>query len=225
MAMMTLASVLLTVRGTTVPPTRDAVRELHNRTAGSEEGVAAARALGDLSHNVFTPLQGVPGTDERELLIIDVWRDAEGIGTFFGDPQVQQGASELFSAREAVVWTPAAGAFGFELDAPRHRPDRYLGTARGLVGEPGHTTEVFAKIMTAGLADGRRRGQLSHQLYMRLPGPAGQAPAEALAVELWCDAEGMAEHYAQLSGFEAAFAAEPVTSVWEAAPGGEWTEW
>jgi hypothetical protein len=58
MAMLTIPSVLLTVRGQVVPPTQAAVRELHNHQAGSDEGIAAARALGDLSHKVYTPVAG-----------------------------------------------------------------------------------------------------------------------------------------------------------------------
>jgi len=41
---------------------------------------------------------------------------------------------------------------------------------------------------------------------------------------VWCDAEGMQEHYRELSGFEAAYAAKPATSVWQQAPGG-FSEW
>jgi hypothetical protein len=70
MAMLSIPSVLLTVRGTVIPPDRDAVRQLHNQTAGSGEGVAAARALGDLSHKVYTPVAGVPGASENELMFM-----------------------------------------------------------------------------------------------------------------------------------------------------------
>ena len=50
-------------------------------------------------------------------------------------------------------------------------------------------------------------------------------PAEALGIDVWADAVGMSEHYAELTGFEQAFTAEPATSVWETATGGPWTEW
>ena len=50
-----LDPVVLTVRGTLVPASLEAARVLHNDTAGSEQGIAAARSLGDLSHKVFAP--------------------------------------------------------------------------------------------------------------------------------------------------------------------------
>lgn len=223
MAMLTIPSILLTVRGQVVPPNREAVRELHNLTAGSDEGVAAARALGDLSHKVYTPVAGVPGAGEREVLFVDVWRDAQGIATFFSDAQVQQGAALLFSERDAALWMPAEGAFGFELDAPMSHAGRYVGIVRGPIGDPMVTIDTFTKLMTENLPDARRRGQLSHQLYIRLP--QTDVPDEALGIDVWADAAGMSEHYAELTGFEQAFTAAPATSVWETATGGPWTEW
>jgi len=222
MATLTIPHVLLTVRGTVIP-TGDELRELHNQTAGSAEGVAAARSLGDLSHKVYLPVPGLPGASEKELLFIDVWRDGQGLATFFSDAQVQHGASLLFSEREAAVWMPATGAFGFELDAPTDRPGRYVGIVRGPVSGPAEATAVFAELMALHLADARRRGQLSHQLYVSLPQP--DAVTEVLGIDVWADPAGMGEHYAQLSGFERAFSGEPATSVWHADSGGQWTEW
>lgn len=225
MSSLTSPSVLLTVRGTLIPEDRDQARQLHNQTAGSAEGVAAARALGDLSHNVFTPLPGAPGANDNELLFLDVWKDAQGIGTFFSDAQVQQGAAVLFSDREAVVWMPADGAFGFELSPPMHLPGRYLGIARGPIDDPRNAIEVFRKTLEPTISDARRLGQLSHQLFIRVPMPDQPSPAEVIALDLWADPSGMGEYYESLSGFEAAFSGEPQTSVWEQATGGTWTEW
>lgn len=225
MSALSQPSVLLTVRGKTIPTENDAARNLHNQTAGSADGVAAARALGDLSHNVFTPLPGAPGAFENELLFLDVWKDAEGLGTFFSDEQVQQGASMLFSEREAAIWMPAEGAFGFELPAPMHLTGRYLGIARGTIDDPQHAIDIFRDTHESTLSDARRLGQLSHQLFIRVPMPGQPAQAEAIGLDLWANASGMGEYYASLSGFEAAFSGESQTSVWEQATGGTWTEW
>src|SRR5262249_41632674 len=92
MATLTIPHVLLTVRGTVIP-TDDELRQLHTQTAGSDEGIAAARSLGDLSHKVYMPVPGIPGASEKELLFIDLWRDGQGLATFFSDAQVQHGAS------------------------------------------------------------------------------------------------------------------------------------
>ena len=225
MSALSQPSVLLSVRGKTIPTDRDEARNLHNQTAGSPEGIAGARALGDLSHSVFTPLSGAPGADENELLFLDVWKDAAGIGTFFSDEQVQQGASMLFSEREAVIWMPAEGAFGFELPAPMSLTGRYLGVVRGPIDDPHHAIDVLRKVHEAGISDVRRLGQLSHQLFIRVPMPGEPAQLEALGLDLWADVSGMGEHYATLAGFEAAFSGDVQTSVWEQGPGGHWTEW
>jgi len=225
MSALSQPSVLLSVRGKTVPTDRDTARNLHNQTAGSPEGIAGARALGDLSHSVFTPLPGAPGADENELLFLDIWKDVSGIGTFFSDEGVQQGAALLFSEREAVIWMPAEGAFGFELPAPMHLTGRYLGIARGPIDDAEHAIDVFRKTHQSSISDARRLGQLSHQLFIRVPMPGQPAELEAIGLDLWADAGGMGEYYSALSGFEAAFSGETKTSVWEQATGGIWTEW
>ena len=225
MSALSQPSVLLTVRGTVIPTEIDAARSLHNQTAGSPDGVAGARALGDLSHKVYTPLPGAPGAAENEVLFIDVWKNAEGIGTFFSDAQVQHGAAMLFSEREAVVWMPAEGAFGFELPAPMHLTGHFLGIARGPIDDPHHTVKIFRDSHEATLSEARRLGQVSHQLFIRVPMPDQPAQAEAIGLDLWADADGMGEFYASLSGYEVAFSGEPQTSVWEQARGGAWTEW
>jgi hypothetical protein len=217
--------VFLTVRGTLVPATLEAACKVHNETAGSPDGIAAARALGDLSHKVYAPVAGIPGAKEGELLFFDWWKTAEGIGTFFSDPRVHGMASKLFSQREGVVWMPAHGAFGFDLPAPASRPDRTVGIVRGPVASPEQATQVFRSVLAEKIADARRRGQLSHQLFVKLPMPGDAAGPEVLGVDLWCDAEGMRKHYGELKGYEKAFAGAPQTSVWMQASAGVWSEW
>ena len=71
------ATYLLTVRGTTVPPTLDETRSIHNATAGAPQSAAGASALGDLSHNVYAPI----GKDlDGQLLFIDLWNSMSGLG-------------------------------------------------------------------------------------------------------------------------------------------------
>ena len=96
----------------------------------------------------------------------------------------------------------------------------------GHEGDPQKTIDVFRTVHEANIADARRRGQLSHQLFIRLPMPEQSGPLEAIGLDLWADAaQGMNEHYASLSGYEAAFSAKPQTSVWEEPANGTWTEW
>ena len=83
--------VLLTVRGTLAPKTLEEARTLHNETAGSAQGIAAARALSDLSHTVYAPCAvagDLSGAKSNELLFIDFWQDPAGLQQFFCDPRV-----------------------------------------------------------------------------------------------------------------------------------------
>ena len=219
------STVLLTVRGQLAPKTLDAARNLHNETAGSPEGIAAARSLGDLSHKVYTPVTKAPGTQEGELLFIDTWLNAEGIGKFFSNPHVQTQGSKLFTTRDPVVWMPARGAFAFHLPAPSAKRERYLGIVRGLVKSPEQAIVTFRQALAPGLSDARRRGQLSHEIYFRLPMPGSPSAPEMFGIDVWCDAEGMQEHYREMKGLDAAFAGPPEMSVWEEPRSGGWSEW
>jgi len=217
--------VLLTVRGQLIPKTIDAARKLHNETAGSAQGIAAARALGDLSHKVYLPVTKAPGTKEGELLFIDTWQSAEGIGKFFSNAHVQEQGSNLFSSRDPVVWMPARGAFSFNLPAPAAKRDRWLGVVRGPVASPEQAIQAFRQALSPRLSDARRRGQLSHEIYFRVPMPGAPITPELIGIDVWCDAEGMQEHYRDLTGLHGAFAGAPEMSVWEEPQAGGWSEW
>src|SRR5688572_11822906 len=194
------ALVLLTIRGTLVPATLEAACQLHNETAGTAASIAAARELGDLSHKVYSPVAGAPGAEPGELLFLDIWTSAEGIGKFFSNPAVVEQAGKLFSKRDAAIWAPAPGSFGFELPAPRGKDERYLGLVRGPVASKEQAVAAFRSSLAPKLADARRRGQLSHMIFFKLPMPGDTSPPELFGLDVWCDAPGMQEHYRELSG-------------------------
>ena len=221
--------VLLTVRGTIIPSTLEAGRVLHNETAGSAPGIAAARALGDLSHKVYSPAASkLSGAKSGELLFIDRWVDAMGIMNFFSNAHVQEQGGRMFSARTPTVWMSARGSFSVHLPAPAAKTARHVGMVRGTIGSPEKAIEIFAAADRAALPDARRRGLCSHEIFIRLDPPgAPAAPLELLGLDVWCDLEGMTEHYndqkhmAPLSG---AFTGRPDATVWDQAPG-NWSEW
>lgn len=223
-----ISPVLLTVRGTILPKDLETMRVMHNETAGSAPGIAAARALGDLSHKVFSPCtragklnSSLPG----ELLFMDVWVDADGIQKFFANEQVVQQGTKLFKEREPAVWMPARGGFSFHLPAAMANQERYVGLLRAKVTSAEAAIEGFAKVMSGAIRDGRRRGQLSHELYVRLAPP--NEPVEILGVDTWSSLDGLKEHYADQSHMApigASFAGAPTATVWEQAPG-QWSEW
>jgi quinol monooxygenase YgiN len=215
--------VTLTVRGTTIV-VGDRMRTLHNETAGSPQGIAAARALGDLSHKVFAPLGGDAKSDE--LLFIDVWVEAGGIQKFFSHPDVQAQGAQLFAHKDPSVWMPARGAYTFSLPAPRERAERYVGLLRGPIASPEDAIALFAANDRKIISEGRKRGQLSHELFIKL-GPPG-APLELLGIDVWCDRAGMDAHYAEIGSHMAelakAFTGAPSASTWQQAEG-QWSEW
>ncbi len=150
---------------------------------------------------------------------------AEGIGKFFSDPMVQQMAASLFASREGAVWMPARGAFAFQLPAPKNRGERYLGVVRGIVSSPEAAITAFRDAIAPKIGDARRRGQISHEILVRLTMPGEPSRPELIGLDMWFDAHGMSEHYKQLGAIYEAFVGQPQASVWEPATGGVWSEW
>jgi hypothetical protein len=216
---------LLAIRGTLNASVLDDGRKIHNETAGNPQGVAAARALGDLSHNVYVPLQDDPAR-ASELLILDTWNDLDGLGKFFSDPQVQGGGSMMFKTRDPVVWR-ASGTYGFVLPAPRARTERFVGVIRGTVTSREAAGAAFDTAARKTINAARMLGQVSHQMFYRVTPPGEPASNELIGLDVWHDAEGMAKFYADTTaaqGLYRVFTAPPVTSIWKQ-PAGQWVEW
>jgi hypothetical protein len=220
--------VLLTVRGTLVSTTLESARTLHNETAGSPPGVAAARSLGDLSHKVFAPFAGgakMSDAKTGELLFLDIWVEPGGIQTFFSNPQVGEQASRLFKSRDPNVWMPARGSFAYHLPVPAGKEARYIGIIRAPVKSPEDAIGAFREVQMNTLREARQSGKVSHQIFFKL-GPPG-APTELLGLDTWHNAEGMLAHYGNMEHMAALtpiFAGAPQASIWEQAPGA-WSEW
>jgi hypothetical protein len=219
--------VLLTVRGTLAPKTLADARTLHNATAGSPEGIAGARALSDLSHTVYGPAEaagGLSGAKPGELLFLDHWADPAGLQQFFSNKDVQASAGRMFSARDGSVWMAARGAYRFQVPATAANPARFVGMVRGPVGSAEKAVAAFAALVTKNLRVARVRGQLSHDLYVRLGAPG--EPVEILGLDTWSTLEGLGEHYADpasMTGLGDVFTGAPAASVWEQATG--FSEW
>ncbi|MBS2021140.1 MAG: hypothetical protein JST92_01930 [Deltaproteobacteria bacterium] len=214
--------VTLVVRGTSICQ-GDAMRTMHNDTAGSPQGIAAARSLGDLSHKVYVP----KGGDARpeELLFLDVWIDPAGIMKFFSHPDVQAQGAQLFQEKDPTVWMTARGAYSYSLPAARDRNERFVGLIRGPIANPEAAIDTFKKLDAKVVGEVRKKGLLSHELFIKL-GPPG-APLELLGLDVWCDEAGMRSHYADEAHMQAlapAFTGRPSASIWQQAPG-NWSEW
>jgi hypothetical protein len=212
---------LLTVLGTPNSDTPADARELHNMTAGDSGGVAAAKSLGDLSHNVFLP----SAAGDKRLLFIDTWNSPTGLGQFFSDEQVTKGAAALFAARAAVLWMPAAGFGSYTLPVPSGRSVGAIGLMRAPVSSFEAAEGAFHSDSAAKANEARQLGQVAHQLWV--PVPMGSTPAtEVLGVDYWLDEKQMNDWYESASYDDLAqvFTGAPATSTWTPA-GGDWVEW
>ncbi len=185
------------MRGKYIPTSLEACRTLHNDTAGSSQGIAAARALGDLSHKVYAPMPG-PNSSAKdgEVLFIDWWQDPKGLMDFFANENVQMQGAKLFSSRDATVWMPAKGAFSYSLPAAAGKNDRYVGMVRGPIKDPMAAIEVFRGVDSKSQRAARARGLLSHELFIKMNAPGDNSPLELLGLDVWSDLKGMGEHYA-----------------------------
>ena len=213
---------LLTVLGTPTTGSGPGSRDLHNATAGNPGGVAGAKSLGDLSHNVFLPA----GEDNTKLLFLDTWNSPTGVGQFFSDAQVIEGGAALFADRDAVLWMPAAGFGSYSLPVPSGRSVGAIGLMRAPVSSYEAATSVFHTDSAAKINATRQLGQVAHQLWVPVPMPGSTPAVEVLGLDYWLDEDQMNEWYAQANydGIGSVFTGAPATSTWTPA-GSDWVEW
>jgi hypothetical protein len=218
---------LLAIRGTLKPKTQEEARTTHNGTAGKPEGVAAARALGDLSHNVYVSM-GDPKGSAGELLILDLWNDLEGFHKFFSDKHVQEGGAMIFESVESrELWTPAHDFRSFVLPTPAGKNDRCVGLLRGTVRSRDAARAAFDRMAKDTIRAARMEGQISHEVFFRVEASGQPATLELLGVDVWMDAAGMGRFYSDpkhLAPLGALFTSAPATSTWKR-PSGSWIEW
>jgi hypothetical protein len=242
------APVLHTTRGTLNPETLEDARQLHNAfvAQGPQPGIEITRSLGDLSHNLYTPARGAGELSDAkpgELLFIDYWAEPDGMETFFAHPAAQEAGDQLYASREESEWktTPAAG---FQFPARAGAPARFIAMMQAPIRSADDTIGALERLVSANLGAARRRGQLSHHLFVRHTAeitarPASNthrsngeniaaptAAAEILVVDSWPALTGLTEHYNDttvMDGLRDAVAAPLAMSVWEQASG--FAEW
>jgi hypothetical protein len=222
----TLQLFLLTIRGTLAPATLEEARTVHNATAGAPESIAAARSLGDVSHMVYAPL--VPPTSGAgEILFLDYWTSAEGLGMFFSNPTVQEQAAQIFAERDPIVWAPAEGFVDYHLPAPYGQNERSVIVVRGTVASREEAMVVHNDIVGNHIGEARMAGDLAHEAYFRVTAPGEPESLEYLAIDTWNGSTGIQEFFGN-PDFQAAishlFTAAPDVSIWTHAAG-EWAEW
>lgn len=234
-------------RGKLNPRTLDEARALHNAfvSTGAPPAIEIARSLTDLSHTLYAPpVGGRSSVQDDELLFFDWWVDPNAMEQFFANPAAAEAGARLFSSREESEWAQAPSAFSFHVPAPDGTSARYIRMMRAPVRSAEDASTVLGNLARNNLIGCLRRGQLSHDLFVRYPTvvekrpasnsrfngvgrvPAVEAPIEILAVDTWTTLQGLQEHYsdaAATAGIADAVAGQPDESIWEAATG--FTEW
>lgn len=229
--------------------TLDQTRGMHNAFVddGPQPGREIARALGDLSHNVYTPAHGVDHAlraQPGELLFVDYWADTRGMETFFSNAAALGAADRLFTSREDAEWAVAPNGFSFSVPARHGAPPRFVAITRVAIRAADEAISALGKLVSAELAGARRRGQISHALFIRDADIASQrpaantrrvqgktlaqsrAPTEVLAFDWWSTIEGLGEHYRDatvMGALPGAHIGPPETTVWQQVAG--FSEW
>ena len=219
----TSSMVTFTNFGKTHTSDLEEARRTHNMTAGDPQGVAAAQALGDFSHLVFIPADGFGGN----LMFLDQWVGAEGLQQFFADPQVQAGASALFTSYDPVVWAPADAFAAYHLNAPAGQRDRFVAVLRGVTTSLEKAATATNDAWGPRVLAAHRAGLASHEVWVRLAPPGSPEAMEILGLDVWTNVDGLRAFYDDHEfehAFEGVFTAEPQTWTLHR-PAGEWVEW
>jgi hypothetical protein len=142
-----------------------------------------------------------------------------------------------------MEWAIAPNGFAFCVPAPHGLPPRYLVMTRASVRSAAEATAAVGKLVSAGLFSSRRRGQISHTLFIRYADIAAQRPAanarltgnhapaqttaqaEILALDWWSTPEGLQEHFGDPAPtvLKQAVGGPIETTVWQQQAG--FTEW
>jgi hypothetical protein len=218
---------LLTVLGKVTQSSVEATCKLHNETAGNPGGVAAAKALGDMSHMIYMPANG-SAEFHGELLFLDIWNSIEGLQKFFSDPHVEAGGKMMFASKEAVVWNMLDGFLNFHFPSPSGKNEKVIGLVRGRIKSLEEAEAIHNSAIEKQVKSARAAGIVSHEFYVRAAASGSPEALEVLGVDFWMNGESMMNHYMspefQNSGLYAMFASKPASSTW-AHPKGDWVEW
>src|SRR5216683_3115437 len=184
---------LLAIRGNLLPPTLEVARTIHNETVGAPANVAAARALGDLSHMVYVPTDRTK-SGAGEFLILDLWNSMNGLNQFFANPQVQEQGGRIFRSRDPVVWEPAEGFNTYHYPAPSNKTERIVAIVRGMVPSRAEARKRHNAI-TANKSTNRECQETCHMKHTSNSLHQEPETLEFFAVDIWMSASGMNSFY------------------------------
>jgi hypothetical protein len=175
---------------------------------------------------VYVPLER-PASGAGEFLILDLWNSVQGLGQFFANPQVQEGAGLIFTQRDPVVWAPSESLLHYYLPVPHGVSERYVAVVRGTVVSTTAAETTHNEVFARNINRARLAGNVSHEAYFRAAEPGTPEAREFFAVDVWSNLEGMGNYYAEPAfnkAFDGFFTAEADMSAW-VHPAGEWIEW
>ncbi len=167
-------------------------------------GEAMAKAAGDLAHTVLLGT-ALLGTTENGFLAMDRWDDAQAMGMFYQNPDLQMAFGQLFSAPpviEAFQRRPEWHTWG-TADSGEGLGAYHWVVVRGHLAEadPAKAQAAHDAVAAGGEAQVTAAGDIAHVVWTGL-----EDPREFLAVDIWQSTDNMEAVYTN-PDFQAAFGA------------------
>jgi hypothetical protein len=148
----------------------DEARSINNTfvATGEPPAIEIARALTDISRTLYALASSARSSvEDDELLFFDRWIDPNAMEQFFTNPAVAEAGARLFSRREESEWAQVPSAFNFHVPAPHGTSARYIGMTRNRVRSVQEASALLGDLVQRNLLASRRRGQESHDLFVR----------------------------------------------------------
>jgi quinol monooxygenase YgiN len=187
-------------------------------------GEAAAKAAGDISHDVLLGTT-LLGTTENQFLAVDRWESADNLDAFYADPDFQAAFGALFSAPptlEKFAFQRNWAGWGDDLNAGDASDPHYFVVVRGRLKDVGTAMSqaMHDEVASAGEAPAIAAGDVAHLPYL-----GKEDPREFLAVDIWSSADNLEAFYSD-PAFQMAFAAlfegPPTIGVYAST---DWHQW
>ena len=192
----------------------DANRQAHDAVASAAQ--AAAEEAGDLAHKVFLGAE-----DPAQFFAVDRWTSLEGLEAFFADPMVLEAFGQVFAGPPETVplMAPAGWTSWGEL-APQ--PDTFAVLVRGTLANDDYADNLELHNAISGGAQpaAEALGDYAHLVYLEV-----EDPRAFVAVDLWSDADGLEQFFADekvQAAFGELFVEPPQVTVWTTSDFHQW---
>ena len=209
------------VRGPLFTADIDEAQAYHDTLASA--GEQDAKALGDFGHDAMLGTS-LLGTAENTFLGLDRWSDAQGLQTFYANPDFAEAFGMLFSAPptlETFVHQPEWHGWG-KLTSGDTADVHYFVIVRGHLAEadPDAARAAHDMVAAGGQEAAEAAGDQAHVVFTGL-----DEPREFLAIDIWHDDTNIEALYTNPdfgAAFGALFDSPPTLTVFRST---DWHQW